>query len=62
MKSTQVNKEDRLLCERLKHGIADSAYRPGPLSEIESWMLEFHELLRERIPEMRLPVAPKYFA
>lgn len=58
----QVNKEDRLLCERLKHGIADSAYRPGPLSEIEGWMLEFHELLRERIPEMRLPVAPKNFA
>jgi len=28
----QVNKEDRLLCERLQRGLADSAYRPGPLS------------------------------
>jgi hypothetical protein len=31
-------------------------------AEIESWMLEFPEMLRERIPEMRLPVAPKRFA
>jgi phenylpropionate dioxygenase-like ring-hydroxylating dioxygenase large terminal subunit len=58
----QVNREDRELCERLQRGIADSAYRPGPLSQIETWMLEFHDLLRERIPEARLPEPPARFA
>jgi phenylpropionate dioxygenase-like ring-hydroxylating dioxygenase large terminal subunit len=58
----QVNREDRQLCERLQRGIADSAYRPGPLSLIETWMLEFHDLLRARIPEVSLPEAPASFA
>ena len=58
----QVNKEDRLLCERLQRGINDSAYRPGPLSQIETWMLEFHDLLRARIPEVALPERPARFA
>ena len=58
----QVNKEDRWLCERLQRGIADGGYKPGPLSGIEYWMLEFHDLLRARIPEMRLPQAPAQFA
>ena len=58
----QVNREDRALCERLQRGIADSAYRPGPLSQIETWMREFHDLLRERIPETRLSEPPARFA
>jgi phenylpropionate dioxygenase-like ring-hydroxylating dioxygenase large terminal subunit len=58
----QVNREDRQLCERLQRGIADSAYRPGPLSQIETWMLEFHDLLRSRIPETSLPEPPARFA
>jgi phenylpropionate dioxygenase-like ring-hydroxylating dioxygenase large terminal subunit len=58
----QVNKEDRSLCERLQRGLADSAYRPGPLSQLETWMLEFHDLLRARIPEVNLPAAPARFA
>jgi phenylpropionate dioxygenase-like ring-hydroxylating dioxygenase large terminal subunit len=58
----QVNKEDRLLCERLQRGINDTAYRPGPLSRIETWMLEFHDLLRARIPEVSLPAPPAHFA
>lgn len=58
----QVNNEDRWLCERLQRGIADSHYRPGPLSQIETWMLEFHNLLRARIPEVRLAEAPARFA
>ena len=57
----QVNNEDRFLCERLQRGLADGAYRPGPLSQLETWMLEFHELLRTRIPEARLPEPPARF-
>jgi phenylpropionate dioxygenase-like ring-hydroxylating dioxygenase large terminal subunit len=57
----QVNAEDRLLCERLQRGLRDSAYRPGPLSQIETWMLEFHDLLRARIPEVSLPQPPARF-
>jgi phenylpropionate dioxygenase-like ring-hydroxylating dioxygenase large terminal subunit len=58
----QVNREDRWLCERVQKGLASSSYEPGPLSTIETWMLGFHELLRERIPEVRLPRAPERFA
>ena len=58
----QVNAEDRSLCERLQRGLADSAYRPGPLSSLETWMLEFHDLLRERIPEAGDPEPPARFA
>jgi phenylpropionate dioxygenase-like ring-hydroxylating dioxygenase large terminal subunit len=58
----EVNREDRLLCERLQRGIADSSFSPGPLSQIETWMIEFHDLLRTRIPEMNLPEAPARFA
>jgi len=57
-----VNKEDRVLCERLQRGIGDGAYRPGPLSTIETWMLEFHDLLRARIPEVSLSEPPARFA
>jgi phenylpropionate dioxygenase-like ring-hydroxylating dioxygenase large terminal subunit len=56
-----VNAEDRWLCERLQRGLRDSAYRPGPLSQIETWMLEFHDLLRARIPEVSLPEPPARF-
>lgn len=58
----EVNRQDRMLCERLQRGIADSSYRPGPLSQIETWMHEFHNLLRARIPEVRLPSPPAHFA
>ena len=58
----QVNNEDRELCGRVQRGLASSSYTPGPLSNLECWMLEFHNLLRERIPEVRLPSAPARFA
>jgi phenylpropionate dioxygenase-like ring-hydroxylating dioxygenase large terminal subunit len=57
--NTQVNNEDRLLCARVQRGLGSGSYRPGPLSQLERWMLEFHNLLRERIPEFRLQNAPK---
>jgi phenylpropionate dioxygenase-like ring-hydroxylating dioxygenase large terminal subunit len=56
-----VNNEDKWLCERVQRGLKSSSYRPGPLSTLESCMLEFHDLLRERIPEFRLPAAPAHF-
>lgn len=59
--NAQVNAEDRRLCGRVQRGLASSSYRPGPLSSIEGWMLEFHDLLRRRIPEFRLPAAPSSF-
>jgi len=41
--------------------LASGSYRPGPLSQLEKWMLEFHNLLRERIPEFKLASAPEHF-
>jgi phenylpropionate dioxygenase-like ring-hydroxylating dioxygenase large terminal subunit len=60
--NASVNNEDKWLCERVQRGLASSSYRPGPLSRLESCMLEFHNLLRERIPEFKLPSAPREFA
>jgi phenylpropionate dioxygenase-like ring-hydroxylating dioxygenase large terminal subunit len=57
----QVQREDELLCKRVQQGLASSSYEPGPLSTLEGCMLEFHDLLRERIPEVRLPRAPAQF-
>jgi phenylpropionate dioxygenase-like ring-hydroxylating dioxygenase large terminal subunit len=60
--NTQVNNEDKWLCARVQRGLESSSYRPGPLSRLEGWMLEFHNLLRQRIPEFKLATAPKQFA
>ena len=58
----QTNHEDAWLCERVQRGLQSSSYVPGRLSTLERWMLEFHQLLRERIPEVRLAAAPERFA
>jgi phenylpropionate dioxygenase-like ring-hydroxylating dioxygenase large terminal subunit len=60
--NTEVNNEDKWLCQRVQRGLASPSYTPGPLSALERWMLEFHDLLREAIPEVRLPAAPARFA
>jgi phenylpropionate dioxygenase-like ring-hydroxylating dioxygenase large terminal subunit len=60
--NTQVNNEDRWLCARVQRGLASGSYKPGPLSRLECWMVEFHNLLRDRIPEFRFAAAPKQFA
>jgi phenylpropionate dioxygenase-like ring-hydroxylating dioxygenase large terminal subunit len=59
--NASVNEEDKWLCERVQRGLASSSYQPGPLSRLEGCMLEFHDLLRARIPEFRLPSAPASF-
>jgi phenylpropionate dioxygenase-like ring-hydroxylating dioxygenase large terminal subunit len=60
--NTSVNNEDKWLCERVQRGLASSSYQPGPLSRLEGYMLEFHNLLRARIPEFRLPSPPLHFS
>jgi phenylpropionate dioxygenase-like ring-hydroxylating dioxygenase large terminal subunit len=60
--NASVNNEDRWLCERVQRGLASPSYTPGPLSGLEQWMLEFHQLLHRQIPELRLPAAPSRFA
>lgn len=56
-----VNEEDRQLCLRVQRGLASPSYTPGPLSNIETWMTEFHDLLERQIPEIRLPAPPSRF-
>jgi phenylpropionate dioxygenase-like ring-hydroxylating dioxygenase large terminal subunit len=59
--NTAVNAEDKWLCGRVQRGLESSSYRPGPLSTLENSMLEFHNLLRARIPEFGLANAPREF-
>ena len=58
----QVQREDEFLCRRVQRGLASSSYEPGPLSQLEGCMWNFHELLRDRIPEARHGRAPAHFA
>ena len=60
--SRQVQREDEFLCRRVQQGLASGSYEPGPLSKLENCMLEFHDRLREKIPELRLASAPARFA
>ena len=55
----QVQREDEFLCRRVQQGLASGSYEPGPLSRLENCMLEFHDLLREKIPEARFPQRPR---
>ncbi len=57
-----VNAEDRWLCERVQRGLESPQYRPGPLSGLETWMFEFHDLLERAIPEIRADAPPAQFA
>jgi phenylpropionate dioxygenase-like ring-hydroxylating dioxygenase large terminal subunit len=59
--NASVNNEDKWLCERVQRGLKSGSYTPGPLSRLEGSMLEFHNLLRARIPEFRLAQAPAHF-
>jgi phenylpropionate dioxygenase-like ring-hydroxylating dioxygenase large terminal subunit len=58
----QTNREDAWLCARVQRGLRSSSYLPCQISTLERWMQEFHELLRTRIPETRLPAEPARFA
>jgi phenylpropionate dioxygenase-like ring-hydroxylating dioxygenase large terminal subunit len=58
----QVQREDDELCRRVQRGLASSFYQPGPLSTHEVCILQFHDLIRKRIPETRLASPPAAFA
>jgi phenylpropionate dioxygenase-like ring-hydroxylating dioxygenase large terminal subunit len=58
----QVQREDEFLCSRVQRGLGSRSYEPGPLSSLENCMLQFHDMLRVRIPEVREAHAPARFA
>lgn len=58
----EVQREDDELCRRVQRGLNSGVYTPGPLSTHEACMVQFHDLIRARIPETRLPRAPDTFA
>ncbi len=60
--NNDVMAEDAFLCRRVQQGLATTGYQPGPLSTLENCVAQFHDLIRERIPETALPVAPRQFA
>ena len=53
-----INEEDRQICRRVQKGLGTHRYKPGPLSQLESGIYNFHEMLRERIPVMSLRDEP----
>ena len=53
-----VNDEDETLCTRVQQGLQTSGYRPGPLSSMESAVLSFHAMVRDRVPVASLADAP----
>ncbi|MFO1059772.1 MAG: aromatic ring-hydroxylating dioxygenase subunit alpha [Dongiaceae bacterium] len=57
--NAQVNDEDRGLCLRVQAGLDSYGYEPGPFSDEEGALLQFHAFLRQRIPPMALPHAPE---
>ena len=60
--NTQVNNEDKWLCKRVQRGLASEQLSAGTAVALEGYMLEFHDLLRARIPEFNLPWPPEKFA
>jgi len=56
-----VQREDEELCRRVQQGLLSSSYQPGPLSEHEVCVLQFHDLIRSRIPAALEPTPPGGF-
>lgn len=57
----EVQREDEFLCRRVQRGLDSGFYTPGPLSSHETCIVQFHELIRERLPEARLATPPAGF-
>jgi phenylpropionate dioxygenase-like ring-hydroxylating dioxygenase large terminal subunit len=56
--NNEVNDEDRELCERVQLGLQSTGYEPGPFSEEEQGLYNFHQMVRERIPVAGLAESP----
>jgi phenylpropionate dioxygenase-like ring-hydroxylating dioxygenase large terminal subunit len=57
----EVQREDEFLCARVQRGLDSGYYTPGPLSTHEACIFQFHDLIRDRIPETLLQAAPEDF-
>ncbi len=57
--SSKVMEEDDWLCRRVAAGIHSSAYEPGPLSEYEIVLKQFHDSIRSVLPVAGLPNKPR---
>jgi phenylpropionate dioxygenase-like ring-hydroxylating dioxygenase large terminal subunit len=57
-----VQREDYELCARVQRGVGSSGYRPGPLSLHEASVVDFHDLIRDRIPAAREDAPPAQLA
>ncbi|MDI9409106.1 MAG: aromatic ring-hydroxylating dioxygenase subunit alpha [Candidatus Pacebacteria bacterium] len=60
--SAQVQAEDDFLCAIVQENMKSSVYQPGPISRIESCVIQFHDRLRDLIPELKSNQVPKHFA
>ena len=54
----EVNAEDKIICERIQRGVKTHGYQPGPLSEEESGIADFHQQIRNLIPITQSADAP----
>ncbi|WP_374384850.1 aromatic ring-hydroxylating dioxygenase subunit alpha [Dongia sp.] len=54
----QVGLEDRELCERVQNGMGSHGYEPGPLSNYEHAVLDFHNRIRAACPVVNDAQAP----
>ena len=53
-----VNDEDRELCTRVQLGLRSHDYSPGPLSQLETSVYRFHEMVRDLVPVASLVSEP----
>jgi hypothetical protein len=54
----QVSAEDRWLSQRVQSAVHAQGYEPGPLSDYEGALLDFHDRLRAACPVMSLEEEP----
>jgi phenylpropionate dioxygenase-like ring-hydroxylating dioxygenase large terminal subunit len=56
--NTQVGLEDQQLSERVQVGMRNHGFEPGPLSDYEHAIKDFHDRIRAVCPVTTLPAAP----
>ena len=56
--NAQVGAEDRELCERVQMGMSSYGYEPGPLSNYEHAVVDFHDRIRAVCPVVNDEQAP----